>query len=258
MSRWGLRWIFCWLGVIVTACTQLVSPTPTTKTEAPTPLATLPSLFTPTLDNPSRGPTLPATRLVTLEPAALLFVMSPDCYEQPNGTLICLGWLMNNAAITAEQVVIEVQLVTPQGRVLDQVRVSPDIATILPQQSVPYRAIFATTPEIGWQPQAEVHWRDTRSHQTPRLILMMPQDIEVIWRGRDYTIRGTFTNVSNELVQLIQIITTIENQQRLSGLRVYAFEVNLEPNATFPFEVAVAPLDGKEGAVQVMGFGTPD
>lgn len=256
MSRWGLRWIFCWLGVIVTACTQLVSPTPATKTETPTPLSTLPFWLAPTLDQSSRGPTTPDTRLVTLEPTPILTIMPPDCYEQPNGTLICLGWLTNNSLSTADQVVVTIRLVTQQGILLDEVHLSPDIGVILPQQRIPYRAIFSNTPEMAWHPQADVEWLEPASIQQATLVLLPPQDVDISWRGNDYAIMGSFTNVTDELIQLIQVITTIENQQRLSGLRVYSFEVELEPNDTFPFEVALAPLDGEEGMVSVMGFGT--
>lgn len=254
MSRWGFRWLFCWIGVIVTACTQLGSPSPATKM----PLATVPSLATPTVDNLSRGPTPSPTsedRLVTAEPTDPLSVSIPICYEQPTGTLICLGWLSSNSDQIVQNTQISVQLLSQYGRVLQDVLVVPDINSILPNQQIPYRAIFDPPSELTWYLQATIVAQTTTTLRHAPIVELLPDAMQIVWQGRDYRIEGHFMNASDEVVSLVQIIATIENDAQLSGFRVYVFEVELLPRDVFAFDINVAPLDGQMGQVKVAGIG---
>ncbi|PJF44564.1 MAG: hypothetical protein CUN55_03265 [Phototrophicales bacterium] len=251
MSRWGLRWIFCWVGVLVTACTQIISPTPASKTEPATPITMFPSSITPQ-DHSST----PNAHFVTSEPYTSVRATDPSCYEQPNGTLICLGWVWNYTANPIEQVVVDVQLIARQGFVLNKAQVSPDIPVILPQQRIPYRAIFTSVPELSWQAIADVQWQDSSlTGRNTALVLLTPQNIEAQWRGRDYIIKGNFVNSFETSIHLNLIIGTIETQQQLHGLRIKNLELELLPNESYEFELLIAPLDGQQGNIYVSAYG---
>ncbi|NDJ85833.1 MAG: hypothetical protein GYB66_08105 [Chloroflexi bacterium] len=267
MARWGLRWLFCWLSVLVTACAQLATPTPAEKTQNRTPLQG----FTPP---PTASPTEPfrpaytltplgdvaATQTLAENPVDLIDLDMPVCYETLAQSLTCLGWVQNTGAIPLTDVFIDVSLLSPQGHPLSSTEVIPAFLVLLPGTGSPYRAIFERLPGPEWGPYAQVRQAVPQpdygeaSHQV-RLETRV-EDVQKY--DLAYQVCGVVINDHQELVTQIRVIVIIRSTDGiLLGFRLVDIGGILDEGGALPFEVEIASFgEQTHGQVLVMAQGS--
>lgn len=250
MKRWGLRWIFCWLSVFITAaCGQFSSPTPTRDNSDRTP--TLQNLLPPSTASPippirplqTITPPYSATamRLATIDPSLLIAVDSPACYETIVQSLVCLGWIQNQQDTPVTNTFITFYLLSPQGETLTVTTTHPVLSTIAPDSGTPFRVIFNQIPDTAYMPYAEVRYGEALDEQLPDVEIL---DLKTSWDGTRHLVTGrveTGTNLS------IEVVVTIRNaDDKITGFRT----VHLERDER-EFSVSITPLDEREGTVKV-------
>lgn len=260
MGRWGLRWIFCWLSVLVTACTQLASPTPAEKTQNRTPIQG----FTPP---PTASPTEPVRPAYTLTPLGSttpvnqidqdgedVFRLAPVmCYESPAQSLICLGWIENVSDTPITNILIDVYLLTPQGIPIETKQVVPALNTLLPQSGSPLRAVFQQAPTSEWAAYSQL----THSETVPiemidtKTLSMKVEQVDAEWGTQSYIVNGSVVNDQTVTLSQVRIIITIRGElETVTGFRVIELldeDGELLPDGRLPFSVQIAPLDGVAG-----------
>ncbi len=267
MARWGLRWVFCWLSVLITACGQLASPTPAEKTQNHTPLQG----FTPP---PTASPTEPfrpaytltplgsvtATRAASLEAAEVVTVETPTCYETLAESLICLGWIYNTGNSPITDIIINVYLLSPQGVPLATTRTTPEFPMLFPDSGSPYRVIFQVLPEGEWGVYAELDQNlVVETAPDDHTVPLMVHTIQSEWHVYGYTIRGQIFNQSNQPLSLVRVAAIIWRADRtISGYRMVIFDsMSPDSEAILDFDFEIAPLDGQPGeSVMVLAQGS--
>jgi hypothetical protein len=260
MGRWGLRWIFCWLSVLVTACTQLASPTPAEKTQNRTPIQgfTPPSTASPT--EPVR-PAYTLTPLGSTTPSSQTdqdedndFRLAPImCYESPAQSLICLGWIENVGDTPITNVLIDVYLLTPQGIPIETKQVIPALSVLSPQSGSPFRAIFQEIPTSEWSAYGELRQSETIPIDLPQnmMISIVVEGLHTEWTDQSYAVSGSVVNDRTVSLTRVQLIITVRGElETVTGFRVIdLLDENHEllPDERLPFSVRITPLDGETG-----------
>ncbi len=260
MGRWGLRWIFCWLSVLVTACTQIASPTPAEKTQNRTPIQG----FTPP---PTASPTEPVRPAYTLTPLGShtpsnqinedgnesLELASLTCYESPVQSLICLGWIDNISDTPITNVLIDVYLLTPQGIPIETKQVLPALSILPAQSGSPFRAIFEQVPSTKWTAYSELRQSEIMAIELidNRIIPIMVEQFDVEWASQSYTVSGNVINDGSVTLSQVWLVVTVRGEmETVTGYRVIELleEVNLlQANELMSFSIQVSPLNGVEG-----------
>lgn len=262
MARWGLRWILCWISVIVTACTQVASPTQTEKPQALTPINTLSPGASATPMRANRETETPAdTRLVTNEPAADVNAISPRCFAILGGNLVCLGWLENQHNVAMSGVVIDVRLVDNRtGVTLDSQRISPAIDVIPAQERIPYRVIVDNLVDLAvGDVVVEIDVVEVPMPGSTRQVHVIDVvDLVSVWQGYDYVVSATLLNNTALPLTDIRVLTILEAEDgTLTGFRVMEGFESMATNMRQPLEMRVAPLDQKPATrvhVIVVGY----
>lgn len=253
MSRWGLRWIFCWLSVFITACTQSISPSQTNEPENLTPI----DRFSPTVTASfTRSPTRDATAtsyLVTNVPQPPIHISSPRCFATPAESLVCLGWLQNESLNQQYVLPSMVQLFEQLGTsqiLLDNQPLLASLNVIPAQLQVPYRVIFTNVS----RPVGSVVARPLTPDESRRLpvdanvVLLDVPNIQATWQGRDYRVSGRISNPTTNAVNDIRIVATIiDASEETTGFRVLRLSEILLAGDESSFSLRVAPLNGIEG-----------
>ena len=250
MKRWGLRWIFCWLSVFITAaCGQFSSPTPTQDNAERTP--TLQNFLPPSTASPT-SPIRPlqtitppysatAMRLATIDPSLLIAVDSPACYETIVQSLVCLGWIQNQQDTAVTNTFITFYLLNPQGETLTVTTTFPVLSTIAPDNGTPYRVIFNQIPDVPYLPYAEVRYGEALDEQLPDVEV---QELKTTWDGVHHLVTGRVETTTNLPIELV--VTIRNTDDKITGFRT----VHLERDER-SFAISVTPLDEREGTVEV-------
>lgn len=269
MARWGLRWIFCWLSVLVTACSQLASPTPADKPENRTPLQgfTPPATASPSVTYRPAYTLTPLgsvrpTHAASLEPLTGILLQSPSCYESPAQSLVCLGWIQNTGDTPLSNVVIDIYLLNLQGQPLSILETTPVFNVLFPKSGSPYRGVFSTVPEEEWHVDIKLRYVEP---QLPLMslqqIMLIAQNIRAEWLGTSYEVRGEIFNRGDFAVDEVRIVVMIwDHYNTLLGYRVLditEMDKQLFPGEFLAFQVNVAPLTGQIGQnIAVLSHGT--
>ncbi|MCI0709824.1 MAG: hypothetical protein L0154_06640 [Chloroflexi bacterium] len=250
MKRWGLRWIFCWLSVFITAaCGQFSSPTPTRDNAERTP--TLQNLLPPSTASPvppirplqTITPPYSATamRLATIDPSLLITIDSPACYETIVQSLVCLGWIQNQQDTPVTNTFITFYLLNPQGETLTVTTSHPVLSIIAPDNGTPYRVIFNEIPDVPYVPYAEIRYGETLDEPLPVVEIL---DLKTSWDETRHLVTGRVQTGAN--VSLEVVITIRNSDDKITGFRTIQLEQGEEE-----FSISVTPLDEREGTVEV-------
>lgn len=266
MKRWGVRWIFCWLSVLITtACGHVLnSPTPTEESTERVP--TLENFIPPSTASPTSGirpqstitPNLPQPtgfRLATLTPVPYVIAENPTCYETAVRSLVCLGWVQNNYDEPVTNANIQFYLLNMQGELLAAEEVTTSLPIIPPQTGSPYRAVFTEVPQQSWSIYTEINAVETL--QTEQYI---PPDIQITqsqidWVENRYQISGKI-EVDPVLVSRVRVIVLIRNESnQITGFRI--IDLDEIDSTTTSFNLNVIPLDGLPGEVTIQAESLP-
>lgn len=251
MARWGLRWIFCWLSVLVTACSQIASPTPAPKTENRTPLQG----FTPP---PTASPTEPLRPSYTVtpfgtmtRPVSDLALDNPVCYESVVQSLTCLGWIQNVGTTPLTDLLINIYLLSAQGYPLATIQATSPLTIVYPDTGVPYRAVFSQVPTEAWFAYADLQnarlVTDTALPEFPLTVV----NLQTIWDEAAYAVSGQLVNEADTSASQARIVVAIRDiNQSITGFRtldLLAENEILHPDESLTFDLQVAPLNQQEG-----------
>lgn len=255
MKRWGVRWIFCWLSVLITtACGHVLSsPTPTDESTDRVP--TLQNFIPPSTDSPTstirpqititphQFPQPTSFRLATITPPPDIVAESPTCYETSVRSLICLGWVQNNHSEPVTNTIIHFYLLNTQGDLLAAEEIPTTLTVIPAQDGSPYRVVFEQIPQQAWSIYTEINY--VEALQTEQYV---PPDLQISWDAEKYQISGEIVT-ENTSSSMARIVVSIRNEnEQLTGFRVVDVELS---NQQAMFSLAITPLDGQPGEVRV-------
>ena len=255
MARWGLRWIFCWISVFLTACTQMVSSTPS-PTEKVSPQSTI-NVYSATdtvPQNLSESPDLTqyATRLMVSDVLPFELGM-PMCFSTPAASLVCLGYVENTQDLPISNIIVEVILRDTDGRTIGQQTIMPMIDPLMPSIKVPYRVVFQEEPSEMIIAEARII--DERAQSVLVSPMIVPLELTLIdWQGRDFRVQGSITNNTIYALENIQIVLMIQQDDQIIGFRMTRLEEHLVPNMQQTFEMRIAPLIMPDENVIVSGY----
>ncbi|MBL1135080.1 MAG: hypothetical protein HND46_07165 [Chloroflexi bacterium] len=264
MRRWGWRWLFCWLSVLVTACAQLSSTTPTPKPQTRTP-----SLqgFTPQATAP---PTLPVRPVYTLTPfgnvatrrasqqlSSFIGVDAPTCYESAVQSLVCIGWIRNTGDDPLLNPLITVYLLTPQGQPIQITDTTTALSLLSGHTSLPYRVIFSEIPTESWTTYADVRGVEALVIDSPPLIVSLSViNVETTWNGSEYLIEGEIVNDMRQPLESIRALAAFTTSSgQLSGFRSQEITLTDPDTGKVSFSIRATPLTGQPDQVEVMAQG---
>lgn len=264
MRRWGWRWLFCWLSVLVTACGQLSSSTPTPKPQTRTP-----SLqgFTPQATAPPTLPVRPvytltpfgsaATRLAFQNSSSYVRVDAPTCYESAVQSLVCIGWIRNTGDDPLLNPIITVYLLTPQGQPLQIATSTTALALLSARTGLPYRVIFSEIPPDSWATYVELRAVEPLVIDSPpSVVALRVVNVQATWEGSEYHIEGEIVNDTGlplETIRLLAAFTTEAGQ--ISGFRSQEIIPTNLNTSRITFSMRAAPLTGEPDEVQIMAQG---
>ncbi len=264
MRRWGWRWLFCWLSVLVTACGQLSSTTPTPKPQTRTP-----SLqgFTPQATAPPTLPIRPiytltpfgsvATRLASQQLSSFISIDAPTCYESAVQSLICIGWIRNTGNDPLLNPLITVYLLTPQGQPIQITDTTTALSLLSAHTSLPYRVIFSEAPAESWATYADLRGIDMLVIDSPPSIVPLSViNVETTWNGSEYLIAGEIVNDTGrplESIRALAAFTTPSGQ--ISGFRSQEITLTDPDAVSVAFSIRATPLTGQPDQVEVMAQG---
>ncbi len=259
MKRWGVRWIFCWLSVLITtACGHVLnSPTPTEESTERVP--TLQNFIPPSTDSPTSEirpqatitPNFPQAtgyRLATLTPVPHVIAETPTCYETTVRSLVCLGWVQNNYNEPVTNASIQFYLLNMQGDLLAAEEITTSLPIIPAQDGSPYRVVFTELPQQSWSIYTEINAVETL--QTEQYI---PPDIQITqsqidWVDGRYQVSGEI-KANPSLVSRVRVVVSIRNElDQITGFRIIDLE---EVDTTTSFNLNIMPLDGLPGDVKI-------
>lgn len=260
MKRWGVRWIFCWLSVLVTtACGQILS-TPTPTEESTDRVLTLQNFIPPstaspdstlrpqTTITPHQVPQSTALRLTTITPTPNLTTETPICYETAVNSLVCLGWVQNYHSAPITNAIIHFYLLNAQGDLLVAEEIPASISVIMPQEGSAYRVVVDKIPEQTWSVYAEINYAEILQIEP-----YIPPDLQILRQqmtrlDNGYQINGNVVAGDSE-IQQVRIVASIRNQTgQLTGFRVMHVEL---VDSQGQFSLSITPLDGQMGEVTV-------
>jgi hypothetical protein len=257
MKRWGLRWIFCWISVLITtACGQFNSPTP--AQENPERAPTLQNFFPPSTASPTRivrpaasiTPRYQATasRQTTNDPQLAVLMGSPACFETAVQSLVCLGWVQNNQTVPLMNTIINFYLLNPQGETLSAIETEPSQTLIPAKGGSPYRVIFDKIPTEDWLPFAEIAYAEKIPPELEPSEVVSLKNQHTIWDGQIYRISGQIQASTDAVGQVRVIVSVFNARQQITGFRI----VNLSlKNRQAEFMVSLVPLDNQPGTVVI-------
>ena len=260
MKRWGVRWIFCWLSVLITtACGHVLnSPTPTDENTDPVP--TLQNFIPPSTASPAatvrpqttitphQFPQSTSFRLATITPSPNLVTEDPTCYETSVRSLICLGWVQNNNTEPLTNTIIHFYLLNAQGDLLAAEEIPTSLTIIPAQEGSPYRVIFEQVPEQAWSVYTEINYVEVMPKEQ-----YVPPDLQVIrqqidWADNGYQIQGDI-RVEDSATARVRIVVSVRSENgHLTGFRVLDVDL-VDKQASFA--LSIAPLDNQPGEVRV-------
>jgi hypothetical protein len=264
MRRWGWRWLFCWLSVLVTACGQLSSPTPTPK-----PATRTPSLqgFTPQATAPPTLPVRPiytltpfssiATRLVSQDLFSSVRVEPPTCYESAVQSLVCLGWVQNTSDDAFINPLITVYLLTTQGQPIAFLDAPAALSLLSAGMGSPYRVIFREIPTEEWVVHGELRSVEPLVINSLPAVLDLPvANVETTWEGAEYLIQGEVVNDTGATLNSVRVLVSFTDERgQVTGFRSQELIPDEPAIRKMDFSFKAAPLTGKPTDVRVMAQG---
>ena len=178
-----------------------------------------------------------------------LDVSAPACYETFAGSILCLGLVDNPLAYPVESVMVEVQLIPPDG--VSLVEVSTVEQTVIPSGGfAPYQALFdARFDDYGDATTAAYLISGLRVTDENWITLTVEDaDGQLLDDGR-YAISAAVFNQDSAAAEIMRAVVTLQDEdEQVIGYRVVTFGdagVRLEAGARFPLRIMVMPqVDG--------------
>ncbi|MBI5931208.1 MAG: hypothetical protein HY862_18005 [Chloroflexi bacterium] len=264
MRRWGWRWLFCWLSVLVTACGQLSSATPTPK-----PPTRTPSLqgFTPQATAPPTLPVRPvytltpfgsvATRLASQNLSSFIRIDAPTCYESAVQSLVCIGWIQNTGDDPLINPLITVYLLTPQGQPIQIMDTTTALSLLSGHMGLPYRVIFSEAPTENWAPYADLRAIEPLVIDSPPTVVALSvTNVQTTWNGSEYLIQGEIVNDTGQQLDSVHALAAFTTETGLlSGFRSQEITLTDANAGSVSFSMRATPLTGQPDHVEVMAQG---
>jgi hypothetical protein len=146
MGYWGWRpLVFCaFMSVWIVGCTDTHQTAPTAPATNHVPLTII--VHTPAQPTESPPPGLPVVFTPASQPTTTnviqLELPQPTCYEAPDGSILCLGYVENTMAYPVRHVALQVSLYDTDGVMLDTAAIIVEQRIIPASSTAPYRAVF--------------------------------------------------------------------------------------------------------------------
>lgn len=243
MGYWGWRpLVFCaFMSVWIVGCTDTHQTAPTAPATNHVPLTII-------VRTPSQPTALPPGLPVVITPASQptstngiqLELPQPTCYEAPDGSILCLGYVENMMAYPVGHVALQVSLYDMDGAMLDSATVSVEQRNIPASSTAPYRAVFSADGDYTLAERFGM----VVSRQIEAERSIQPGDTFKIetdqgnWEAGRYIIS---TRVRAQTSGAVRVVATLfDDARRVMGYRIVESHP-LASGETLPLQLAIRP-----------------
>jgi LysM repeat protein len=179
--------------------------------------------------------------LITATPSPLL-ALPPTCYPTTTNNTLCLGQITNTLNYPVERVSMNIQLLNPNGNLIEEHSVGVDQGIIPPGASAPYRALFTTPYDEKFSAVSWLRSADAALRIKERFVeLQITEQAGALKQGR-YQLSATLYNADTQPAQRPRVVLTLYDQAgHVAGYRVFESATPLNPGDHLPVDIEVMP-----------------
>lgn len=180
-------------------------------------------------------------------PSLALAAEVPECYATRAGGVLCLGRVINDTALPAEGVTLDVRLVQGDGGLAAQEAAALEQMTLPPTSFAPYRAQFdvswALYRSMGLQPRATVTRAEAALNYEARFAVPALRDVQTQTEPGRFIVTALLVNEEAGSIDGVRaVVTVLDAAGRVIGYRVVTFAGRtFVPGETAPLRVEVIP-----------------
>jgi LysM repeat protein len=190
----------------------------------------------------SKGESL-ALLLPTPTPVAFA-IEGLECYEEPLGSLWCVGDVVNSTESSIENVQLRVTLYDDVGQELMSGEVFAALDLILSGQRAPFGARFTSLPG-EYQFRATPIRAELSSEPANRFATLEVSQVEAGPAGSLFEVSGSIANPGQRAVTSVTVVvTTYDAEGKLTGFRQSRLPDQLPAGASVDFAVSLLPYNG--------------
>jgi LysM repeat protein len=167
------------------------------------------------------------------------------CYDEPVGSLWCLGEIVNSTTTSIENARLRVALHDDAGNELANAEVQVALDIILSGQRAPFGILFRSPPE-GYSRFSAVPIRaESSSEPAQRYAELGLEDVDAEPVGLLFQVSGRVTNPGQQVVtSVILVVTTYDAAGQVTSFRRSQVTGELLPGGAADFGVTLMPNKG--------------
>ncbi|MBL8153995.1 MAG: LysM peptidoglycan-binding domain-containing protein [Anaerolineae bacterium] len=188
------------------------------------------------------GPAFNAAGEPILPTAAplLLALPPPNCSPLTTGSVVCLGEVINTAAVPVERVTVSVQVIGRDGQILAAAESGLEQRLLLPGSAAPYRVLF----HIDWEQFAgaavTIHTADAAPGAEAWFALPEPRGVQSVYANSAYHVWASIHGAEAVTLRLARAVLTLYDAAgRVTGYRIFPLNADVLPGTDYPLELRI-------------------
>jgi LysM repeat protein len=167
------------------------------------------------------------------------------CYDEPAGSLWCMGEVVNSTESSIENVQLRITLHSAVGEELAGGDVYTALDLITPGQRAPFGILFASPPDnfdrfLAIPIRAEASIEPANRYVVPEVVQIEARPV-----GSLFEISGSVTNSSQQtLTSVTVVVTTYDAEGHVAGFRQTRLPADLPAGESADFVISLMPYGG--------------
>jgi LysM repeat protein len=169
-----------------------------------------------------------------------LALSSPNCLPLTTGSVVCLGEVINTAAVPVERVTIRVQVIGRDGQILAAAESGLEQRLLLPGSAAPYRVLFHLDWEQFARATAVIHTADAAPGAEAWFMLPEPREMQSVYADFAYHVWASIHGAEAVTLRLTRAVLTLYDATGyVTGYRIFNLNADLLPGADYPLELHI-------------------
>jgi LysM repeat protein len=164
----------------------------------------------------------------------------PNCSPLTTGSVVCLGEVINTAAVPVERVTIRVQVIGRDGQILAAAESGLEQRLLLPGSAAPYRVLF----HIDWEQFAgaatTIYTADAAPGAEAWFTLPEPREMQSVYADSAYHVWASIHGAEAVTLRLTRAVLTLYDATgHVTGYRIFNLNADLLPGADYSLELRI-------------------
>lgn len=180
--------------------------------------------------------------LATHAPPEALAADPPRCYSRPNGGYSCVGHITNQGMVAQSHIQLEFSVWNSLQNVFYTTTTALEQIHLFPGERAPYRILV---PELQESlAKADVMVRAAFPNMvSEQSIITITDEHGTLTSLRQYRLQATLHNESNQNVENVHLIITLEDDEKqVVGYRLYKLPNGLAEQSMITIDLTITPL----------------